>query len=437
MEPRRRTARWKILLGIIGSVAFVIGSLTLWVRWAAERRWAEMKSGLLKVLHAEMARPTERPVLRGTSEPGNAWDDYDQAIATIGRMKAFDRSLLDSYYHAGIPNAARPPVLPGRKKMESILAPFEPSLTHLRNGARRARAQFHSRDVNGVEIRSLKGYLSAGLGHFAAVRARFLADDGRARGAAELLLDFGQLARDVSHAEHRLVKYSWSNLQDVLLEELGALVRSGRLPPEMLLQVDRELEILDGSSRPFGPMDPTDLLRLGFGYLEADNLFREIRSGNNDDGDRITPWGAWRFGFSDRLMVADALAEGSDWLRACDPLRSAPWGEVQLAQREFEERSKSSPNPVVRSHVRWAGNWWPITRIARARLRLLRMAAVHKATGEFLELEDPFGGTLRHAEIGCRYKLWSVGRDGKDDGGDGAWKPGSTLIKDIVLEIER
>jgi hypothetical protein len=430
MEPRRRIARWKILLGIIGSVALVIGSLALGVRWAAERRWAEMKSGLLKVLHEEMARPTERPVLRGFPEPGNAWDDYDQALTMVGRLKGLDRNLLDSFYD-------RRPVRPSRARMESILAPIQPALTHLRNGAGRARAQFHSRDENGVEIRALKGYLASGLGRLAAVRARFLADDGKAREAAELLLDFGQFVRDVSHVEHRLVKYSWTNHEELLLDELSAMIRSGRLPPGMLIQVDRELEILDRSTRPFGPMDPSDLLRLGFGYLESDNLFREIRSGNNGDDDRIAPWGAWRYGFSDRLMVADAVAEGSDWLRACRSLRPASWEEVRRAQRAFEERAKSSPNPVVRAHVRWAGNWWPITRIAQARLRLLRMAAVHKATGEFLELEDPFGGTLRHAESGCRYKLWSVGHDGNDDGGEGAFKPTATHAQDIVLEIER
>ena len=433
MEIRRGFPRWKILLAVFGSMALVIGGLAFRVWWAAEKRWAEMRSGMLKLLHEELARPTERPVLRGTPESGNAWDDYEQALARIGRMSSSDRSLLDFSANRDFPNAPR---LPRRAKLESILAPLEPAVTHLRKGAGRGRAQFHSRDVNGVEIRPLKGFLASGLGHLVALRARFLAEDGKATETADLLLDFGQFVRDFSQAEHRLVKYAWSDLEEVFLEELCVLVRSGKLTPETLLRVDRELELLERSSRSFGPIDPPDLLRLGFRFLRSDNLFREIR-GRADDEERIPAWGAWRFGLSDRLMVADAVAEGSDWLRTCDSLRSASWAEIQRAQADFELRVSRSPNPVVRSDLRLAGNWMPITRMQHARLRLLRIAAVHRATGEFLELEDPFGGTLRRAEIGCRYKVWSVGRDGSDDGGDGDWKQRSTNIKDIVLEIER
>jgi hypothetical protein len=349
-------------------------------------------------------------------------------------MSSSDRSLLDINTHGDSPNSPR---VPRRAKFESILAPLEPALTHLRKGAARGRAQFHSRDVNGNEIRSLRGYQAFGLGSLAVARARFLADDGKATEAAELLLDYGQFIRDFSNAENRFVKYAWSSHQELFLDELCNLVRSGRLSPETLLRMDRELELLERSTRPFGPVDPPDLLRLGFRYLQSDKLFREIRKGRADDDVRIPWWGAWRFGFSDRLMVADAVAEGCEWLRTCDSLRSASWSEIQRAQADFDKRSLRSPNLIVRSDVRSVGNWMPITRMQHARLRLLRIAAVHQATGEFLELEDPFGGTLRRAEIGCHYKLWSVGRDGSDDGGDGDWKQRSTNIKDIVLEIER
>jgi hypothetical protein len=436
MQPRRRIPRWKVLLALFGAFAFVCGSLGLWVWWAAERRWAEMKTGLLNVLREEMARPAERPVLRGATEPGNAWDDYEQALAVIGRMTPSDRSVLESFFlrenTIGRPRAERPP----RSKVKRMMSAFESTLTHLRQGTCRARAQFHSRDLEGVEVRKLKGYHAFGLGYFAVVRSRFLAEDGKGGEAAELLLDLGQFSRDYSAAVHPNVKFAWGSLQDLFLNELSSLVRSGRLSPEMLLQVDRELELLDRSTRPFGPMDPPDLLRLGFGFLEADKLFRYIRSGHEDE-ERIPLWGSWRFCFSDRLMVADAFTEASEWLRTCDTLRSSSWTEIQRAQAGFEERVLRSPNPVVRLHMRWAGNWMPITRMAQARLRLLRIAAVHQATGEFLELEDPFGGALRRAEIGCRYKLWSVGRDGNDDGGDGFFTGTSTNIKDIVLEIER
>jgi hypothetical protein len=71
----------------------------------------------------------------------------------------------------------------------------------------------------------------------------------------------------------------------------------------------------------------------------------------------------------------------------------------------------------------------------RAQLRLLRLAAHRKATGEVLALDDPFGTTLRHAVTPAGLKAWSVGEDGRDDGGAGDWE--GRAGPDIVLEVPR
>ena len=76
---------------------------------------------------------------------------------------------------------------------------------------------------------------------------------------------------------------------------------------------------------------------------------------------------------------------------------------------------------------------------------MLRTAVRYRATGEILELEDPFGTRLRHSEKDGRLKIWSIGADGVDNGGDnGGWlkwtkppnRPASD-VKDIVLEVPR
>jgi hypothetical protein len=66
-------------------------------------------------------------------------------------------------------------------------------------------------------------------------------------------------------------------------------------------------------------------------------------------------------------------------------------------------------------------------------LRLLRTGAHEHATGEVLELEDPFGTILRHAKGADRLKIWGIGWEGKDDGGKGEWP--NMVREDIVLEI--
>jgi hypothetical protein len=82
-------------------------------------------------------------------------------------------------------------------------------------------------------------------------------------------------------------------------------------------------------------------------------------------------------------------------------------------------------------------------RVRRAQLRVLRVAARYRATGEVLDLEDPLGTRLQTARAPGRLKVWSVGKDGKSDGGDTGgsptWLPvaGKPTPRDIVLEVVR
>jgi len=71
----------------------------------------------------------------------------------------------------------------------------------------------------------------------------------------------------------------------------------------------------------------------------------------------------------------------------------------------------------------------------RTELRLLQAAARWRATGQALDLADPFGDKLLHDEKDGTFRVWSVGPDGVDDHGDGEWKSGSG--KDIVLQWKR
>ena len=64
------------------------------------------------------------------------------------------------------------------------------------------------------------------------------------------------------------------------------------------------------------------------------------------------------------------------------------------------------------------------SREGRAHLRMLRV--LH---GGAARLDDPFGGKL----LSDGAKVWSVGADGIDGGGAGAWNP--ALTGDIVLEL--
>ncbi len=66
-----------------------------------------------------------------------------------------------------------------------------------------------------------------------------------------------------------------------------------------------------------------------------------------------------------------------------------------------------------------------------ARLRLIRLAATWRATGQVPPVDDPFGDTLRWSVSAGTLRAWSVGSDGVDDGGSGDWTGGA----DLVLEV--
>src|SRR5438477_11304001 len=83
----RCVPKWKILLTVFTVPVLLLGGAGLWFRSVGERRWAEMKTQLVEILREELARPAERPVLRGEATEGNAWDDYGKAFDGVGSLQ--------------------------------------------------------------------------------------------------------------------------------------------------------------------------------------------------------------------------------------------------------------------------------------------------------------------------------------------------------------
>jgi hypothetical protein len=126
------------------------------------------------------------------------------------------------------------------------------------------------------------------------------------------------------------------------------------------------------------------------------------------------------------------LVEDLQRLAAAD---ARSWDDAARITREVDAERAASTNGIPRIAGRWLSGDGFYSMLAsfrerRAQLRLLRVAAHFRATGDLLESEDPFGGMLIHNVKEGRLKVWSRGRDAVDDGGSGAGK-------DIVLEVTR
>jgi hypothetical protein len=97
---------------------------------------------------------------------------------------------------------------------------------------------------------------------------------------------------------------------------------------------------------------------------------------------------------------------------------------VQRVGAEILAEARGSDNQIVENMIGGLLGSHRASREGLAHLRMLRV--LH---GGAAGLNDPFGGKL----LSDGAKVWSVGGDGIDGGGAGAWRPAPT--GDIVLEL--
>ena len=147
----------------------------------------------------------------------------------------------------------------------------------------------------------------------------------------------------------------------------------------------------------------------------------------------------WRFGYSDHLLIASAFSEILAAMRRIEEGDQKPWLEASIITRSIDTELGASSNPLVRltESMRGRQGWIALhesVKECQARLRLLRIATHYLSFGKTLELKDPFGSNISISRTPHRLILWSVGKDGIDDGGSGHWDPSQG--KDIVLEID-
>jgi hypothetical protein len=271
-----------------------------------------------------------------------------------------------------------------------------------------------------------------------------LSDQGSGREAAELLLDALQFSEDAAGSSPE--RFSWGvRYMDYPLDELRRLVLSGALAREDLSEVARELQLLD---RHFPTARRYYLwlaLATGQAFLESGSVENYLCRGSNS---RLIPSArrylfsqTWRYGFSERITMADAFDLDLRAARLQALAVGKPWAEEWETTQRVRRDREQSDNPIIVSEDapytgRESKEPWDFIRERRTQLRLLAMAAHFRSTGEVLELEDPFGSKLFHETTAIHLKAWSVGPDGVNDGGDGGWThyPGG---KDLVIEVDR
>jgi len=412
-EPRRRITFWKGagLLGVALLLSY--GIAALWIHIVADRRWAAMKAEWTALLQEVRSRGQSRAPLRGEPIDGNAWDDYATALAEV-------RSLYDLESQAA-PRYLKEAPQSNRKLVERVLARHPSMIESVRRAALRRQANLSLEWKEGaLALPSRHG--TATVAPLAVCRARFFAEEGRFADAAELLSETCRFAADVDHVEDL----------ELPLEELREMIRSGTLKGDELSRLDRELELLDREYPRRGHRAALELVALGAQFLRTGHSITMQLVGLRADPENAL----WRYGYSAHLMKAEAFATIAAAVRQLEEADERPWGESRDLLRKLSSELAAHPNPIIQTAPEEVLASDVLHRGHRAQLRLLRLAAHFKATGEVLDLDDPFGRKLLRHLADDTLKAWSVGPEGQDHGGIGSYHFDPD-VKDIVLEVKR
>lgn len=277
-------------------------------------------------------------------------------------------------------------------------------------------------------------YTLAHMMHCGVLLARRQREEKQPFEAAETLLDSLQLARFWAISGTRINREFALETVPANVEELRSLLCEAPLSAEELRRVERELEPLDAATKsPLLDLEP-QLARWGETVAAQDLKDSSLSL--------YTSGWRWKFLLPGRLMKAEAFDFAERQVRIL--LEAEPKGYVALQARwrEFDREYEETLNPILRLKDFRLGLLWSELEF-KTQLRLLRVAARYRATGEVIAPEDPYGRNLLHSEQAAGMKFWSVGQDGHDDGGhtggDGRWfHPGpgdGPLPKDLVIEV--
>ncbi|HEX7901717.1 MAG TPA: hypothetical protein VF950_28415 [Planctomycetota bacterium] len=410
----KRRPAWKLLCGIAAALIVVIAAFFSWVQATASRRWTALSEKVPQLILEARGREARRPVLRGEAVPGNAWDDYNQALAAIKGAKSSD---LGEFVSRGLKA--------DRAAVEAILKLHEGTLALLASGARKAEGTYRVQFEKGFAA-DLPGLLAAqNLVNLMACKSRFLVEAGKTREAADLLLDGLRFGADMGKNTLLIAEMISIAMLSTMMDELRDLARDPEMKDVDWPGVARALELLDAS----WPDHAESMLNEG--VSAAAGLVKEEMVGLGFGEGAMGALSSWRYGFSLRLMIADAVDTHLDCMRrhaaAC---RS--WADSERTGKELDEAVEASSNPIVKITIPGLASSHRAGVERRAQLSLLRMAVALRAGQPLPPLLDPFDGAKLRSD---GTKVWSIGSDGVDGGGVGTWRPQRT--GDIVLQLKK
>ncbi len=406
MDLPRRRSPWRIALSFLLVLAGIVGGFVAWVRHSIDRRWAEFEHEVAALVAEADARDGPRPVLRGEPEPGNVWDLY---LVAGERVRASREPIgqMSSTLNRGL----------GLDEAERKLARrFAQEVETARAGTRRSVVRPDLFGENRLDAKPSVNDLIIYPEILGRARSRMLVEAGQPRAAADLLLDLCLMNRDLMASGVWYTELVGLEECCRVLGELSAVVAGGALSRDDVQAVAGCLERLEGMLPGAADFFRNERARVGVILLRAEREGRPLEGSSRRD---------WRSLFSSRARALQTRRLLEDRILEAAARESVPWtapGPLESATARERDFLPDHGKYLVRRLPKWGIS----SRELRARLRLLQMACAHLTEVEVPSLEDPFGEKLRTRVEDGRLRVWSVGVDGKDNGGSG---------DDLMLEV--
>jgi hypothetical protein len=313
---RTRRPAWKILLCGLGILLLLAGAFVAWVQAVAARRWAALQARVPVLVAEAKARDPRRPVLRGEAVEGDAWVDYDAALRAVAPLEAL--MLGDPARKVDVERASR------------ALAGFGFALEHVARGARKTQGAFVLEFDRGLSAKLPDSLGAHTLVNLAILQARRDLEAGNAARARDGLLDAAQFAGDLGRNALVIGQVSSTFKLRALLDEMRAL------PPDT--ELARALAVLDGAWPDLGEAF------LNEAVAATATLAQAAPAG-------LSAVGSWRYGFSTRILLADAAETHQQMMRRAADVTRWPWDDPRRKVRTPEDDPERHPNPVLQLFV--------------------------------------------------------------------------------------
>jgi hypothetical protein len=405
MHEVHRARRWLpwLWVALLPAGVLVGTALSPDVAW---RAMGDEIDARIEALQAELA--AERLPAVGEPAAGDAWPQYERARALA------DFAMLEEREHGEEL---------GSRRSETVAAQGA-ALAALLDGVRRTRL---GRDVPRPDGEAPSALESLALGRLLIDAAADRRDAGDPDRAVALLSAALRFALDLAVSGTLVEAAVSSAVAEEALTDLGTLCSRASIPPACARPLAGFLGEIDAAW-------PT----LGDSFARETTLHAALVHRRASRGELLAEFGVgrlplWRHLFSERRLALrwwDLRRHQEQLIRDAD---GQPWidARIRLAAEPQPDRSDPLAVLAVRSEP-----FASASRTVRARLRVIRAALAEHPGDAARVLEDPFtGAPLRAADGEAGLRIWSLGPDGVDDGGQGWLTPDTDL--DLALELRR